>query len=413
MQTPVSKHRGFLVREFYRQALLLAAREELGLVTRDAWLGDAIPSEGSIRPFDLTIRAGTMARVEVLHGFPSSAKAVGNVDLPSFPTPAGYHRQLWTQAEEFSRTRFVEILKKSVVGGEPRAWKQDLALPAAVEESLREMAFLVQFKAARQIHDVIASQGQSPALLGALVRAYANLGVLTEFHWHPAHKVFKARAILYAQRWLALQPDSLPAQWHRAYALVLAGIHEDALPDLELAQKRWEATAEKDRPARPGWVALLDACCRYDIDKLAAELDRAEHGQLAALLHYHTVELAGNQRWALQTAGTTLEKIPGCYRVHDAVYNFGGVSVGHLATIAPIRVLGRTLYDQVQQMRGLPESVRGLAKRPADDAAAPAFFGPSVDNMGAEFEARAKLVAALREASRSPTASASTSPRPR
>lgn len=393
---PRIQDRGILVRELFRQALLISARDELGLVTRDAWLGDAIPSEGPIRPFDLATQGDAAPRLRVLRGFPSSAKAIGTMEL-LVPPPDHYQKRIWIEAEKLSRTNFVEILKKSLGPRQPRPWSPDLALPRTIEESLREMTFLAQFKAARQIHDLIAAQGSSPALLGALVRAYANLGILTEFHWDPAHKVFKARAILYAQRWLSRQPDSLLAQWHRAYALALAGDHAEALDDLESAEKAWQATAERQRPPRPGWVALLDACCRYNIDKLAAERDHPEHGQLAALLHYHTVELAGNPRWALETAATTLEKTPGCLRVHDGVCGFSGVSVSHLATLAPIQVLGRSVYGQVQQMPSLPESVRGKATLSAAEQAA---FGESLDSIGAEFKARARLIAALREASR-------------
>jgi len=393
---PGLQDHGLLSRELFRQALLISARDELGLVTRDAWLGDAIPSQESIRPFDLAMRVGPIQRLEVLRVLPSSARAIGSVDLP-VPPPDHYQKRLWIEAEKLSRTNFVEILKKSLGPRQPRPWRPDLALPGTVEESLREMTFLAQFKAAREIHDLIAAEGASPALLGALVRAYANLGILTEFHFDPAHKVFKARAILYAQRWLSRQPDSLPAQWHRAYALALAGNHAEALDDLESAEKAWQATAEKQRPPRPGWVALVDACCRYNVDKLAAERDHAELGQLAALLHYHTVELAGNPRWALETAGAALAKIPGCLRVYDGVCGFSGVAAGHLATLAPIQVLGRTVYGQVQQMPGLPESVGAKAKLSATEQAA---FGESLSSMGPEFKARSRLIAALREASR-------------
>ena len=49
------------------------------------------------------------------------------------------------------------------------------------------------------------SDGESIAP-GRLVRGYALLGVLSEFHRHPAHKAFKGRALLYAQR-LSRRPD--------------------------------------------------------------------------------------------------------------------------------------------------------------------------------------------------------------
>ena len=395
--TPEKQDRGLLAREFFRQALLIAARDELGLVTRDAWLGDYIRPKEEIRPFDLATQGDAGSRLAVLYGFSYSLKEIDAVELAVVP-PDHYLKRLWIEAEKLSRGNFVAILEQLVGRRQPlQAWTPDLALPEAIEKSLREMTFLAQFKAARQIHDLMAARGSSPALLGALVRAYANLGILTEFHWDPAHKVFKARAILYAQRWLSRQPDCLPALWHRAYALTLAGDHAEALEDLQSAEKAWQATAEKERPSRPGWVALLNDCCRYDIDGLAAERNHPEHGQLAAAVHYHTVELAGNQRWALQTAATTLEKIPNCLRVHDGVAGFGGVSTGHLATLAPIQVLGRTLYRQVDEMPGLPESVRQQMKRSAEEQAT---FGRDLDSMGPEFKAREQLMTALRAASR-------------
>ena len=65
---------------------------------------------------------------------------------------------------------------------------------------MQEMNYVSQFHAACQLHGEIAKQGQSPAVLSSLSMAYANLGVLTEFHWAPDHDVFTARALLYAQR---------------------------------------------------------------------------------------------------------------------------------------------------------------------------------------------------------------------
>ena len=42
-----------LVREFFRQAFLIAARDQLQLTTRDQWLGDSLPGQGSNAPFEL------------------------------------------------------------------------------------------------------------------------------------------------------------------------------------------------------------------------------------------------------------------------------------------------------------------------------------------------------------------------
>jgi len=53
---------GLLSREIARQAFLIAARDQLGLSTRDYWLGDAMPGKGDNRPFDLSTASGQPAR---------------------------------------------------------------------------------------------------------------------------------------------------------------------------------------------------------------------------------------------------------------------------------------------------------------------------------------------------------------
>ena len=100
------------------------------------------------------------------------------------------------------------------------------------------MDIVSQFSAVRELHALIKSQGESPELLGALVRAYANLGVLTEHFWLPDHKVFKARALLYAERLMRRQSGKPWGMWHKAYAEALVGLHCSALADLESAAKK-------------------------------------------------------------------------------------------------------------------------------------------------------------------------------
>src|SRR5207249_12137163 len=110
-------------------------------------------------------------------------------------------------------------------------------LPEGVDEALSEMVFSRQFEALRTCHEAMHRDGESPALLGALVRAYANLGILTSFQWNSFDKVFAVRSMLYAERMTARQPRSPFALWHRAYARALAGVHATAIADLEEAKK--------------------------------------------------------------------------------------------------------------------------------------------------------------------------------
>ena len=73
-------------------------------------------------------------------------------------------------------------------------------MPQDVEKRLESLSMVETFAAVRRLHEAIRADGESPARLAALARAYAQLGMLTEFLWSPAHRVFKARALLYAER---------------------------------------------------------------------------------------------------------------------------------------------------------------------------------------------------------------------
>ncbi len=135
------------------------------------------------------------------------------------------------------------------LAGRPNAVpaKPAAELPRRVEARLSTLGFSQTLTAVRDLHQAIRTGGETPAAVGALVRGYAQLGVLSEFHWHPAHKVFKARALLYAQRLIARDPKQPWGLWHRAFALALVGLHRDALADLDAAKKLRRARGEAAR----------------------------------------------------------------------------------------------------------------------------------------------------------------------
>ena len=128
--------------------------------------------------------------------------------------------------------------------------RPDAGRPKGTEEKLSHLGFLEPFDAIRDLHRAIRTDGESPEQLGALVRGYANLGVF-EHHWHPAHKVFKARALLYAQRMVAREPKGTFGLWHRAYARSLIGLHANALADIAEARGADRPAASQNRPG-PG-----------------------------------------------------------------------------------------------------------------------------------------------------------------
>ena len=397
--TPTFFYEGPLLREIQRQAFLVAARDQLGLATRDAWLGDEMPREGENEPFEVVTSNDSPFSLEICGGFHPAAKTISRYAPKLQPATKGTtaeaappnsldHRQWLVEAETLSRGAYVEALRKCGFQGKANDVARGKAgVPDEIEESLGEMVFVSQFIAVRRLHELIRSQGESPARLGALVRGYANLGLLTEFHWHPMHKVFKARALIYAQRMLAADPPSCAARWHRAYAFAAAGLHALAIDDLEAAEAAWKQAKKDRREKRPGWLDLIDAHCRFDLDRLNPEKADKSYVQLTGLLRYLTAELSGDSAMTVATALELVPKMPECYRIHDGLCQFAGVRTGHQATTEWLMIPAKTLYPRLAAMPGLPESVAKLV-RDVDPATL-------VNSPGNEFALRVKVTRAL------------------
>ena len=188
---------------------------------------------------------------------------------------------------------------------------------------LDRMDLVAQFAAIRALHGALRTS-RSPELEGALVRGYANLGLLTEQNWDPSHKVFKARALLYAQRMVAQAPSSWSLS-HRAYARALAGMHQEALNDLEEAGKR----PAGEKGVKPAWVELIAASCRFDTAPLEAAGRDAHLGELALLLRFLALEDPATPLVALNAGSDALARRPDLYRVIDGMCSIGGVANLH------------------------------------------------------------------------------------
>lgn len=250
------RHRGLLAREVVRQAILLAAREGRGLTTRDGTLGENFEGGTSVRPLRVGtfFMTGKTVKVTVHRQFGQERPPLWERE---FPLPGGDRVDLAKLVEDFeglSRGPFLEVIEKADYAKRPGAKEgSESRVPEKVAERLERMDIVAQFAAIRDLHEALKTS-RSPELEGALVRGYANLGLLTEQNWDPSHKVFKARALLYAQRMVAQAPSSW-SLFHRAYARALVGMHEDALKDLEEAGKR----PAGEEPVKPAWVGLIAA----------------------------------------------------------------------------------------------------------------------------------------------------------
>jgi tetratricopeptide (TPR) repeat protein len=355
---------GLLRREILRQAVLLAAREEFGLRARDGALGDVAPAR--LAPAQRFLAASelptkTPGTLRLEQGDPTGRKLVLSRDVAAtFVMPDGLPK-FTEAAEALARAEVAATLKKAGLAPRP-APARKAAIPDGVEARLGSLTIPDQFAAARALHAAARAGGDSPALLGALARAYANLGVLTEHLWSVDHKVFKARALLYAERLVKRRPGDPLALLHRAYARALCDQHAAALADLKAA-----AGLPAAGPA-PAWAGLIEPFSKYEDEKLG-KLAAADPGVagLARLLCYLAVEDPQTVGLTTAAADAVLGDNPECTRVLASVTGVGHVGGKHRTTTAYLTVLAGKVPARVAGLPGLPEAVAAKARANAPE----------------------------------------------
>jgi tetratricopeptide (TPR) repeat protein len=344
-----------LPREMVRQAVLIAARDELGATTRDEVIDEtpAVAEEAASGTVEVVsfirdnrlreqIRRIQNERIESLFSHETPTATGRSLDLV----------KLSASAEALSRQEFPAILKGLGLAGKPNVIKAGAEVPQKVEDRLARPEFLEVFLAVRDLHATIRTDGESPARLGALARGYALLGVLSEFQWHPAHRAFKARALLYAQRLIARDPSGPSALWHRAFVLALIGRHRDALADLDRAKK----VELKGAPAIPDWLDLVGAYCHYDPVVLAEKGGR--QAKLAKLLRMLVLAFPRSSAGGLKAAQEVVLLEPFCFRAHDVISDFLGVSTQHVAGTIWSQALDQFVAARLGAVDVLPASVK-------------------------------------------------------
>jgi len=366
--TDLEAGRGLLAREVVRQAVLIAARDGLGLPARDAVLGDAGDGE-VIAEVAAEFRKGGGGVVVIRRLRGSGRQALLDRELPGGAGGAADFPALVAAAERLARVELPAALGRAGFAGRPNRAPGAAPAPEGVEERLGTMTPFAQFAAMRAVHEAIRDTGESPARLGALARAYANLGVLAEPHWDASHKVFKARALLYAERLVAAAPDSASALQHRAYARALAGLPGAALADLEAAR----AAKDAGHGEAPAWVGSIEAYARCDAEHLAG----GEPATLATLLQFFAAERASADINPLRSttsnvsiikAGVAAEAAnPECLRVLDGLAEVRDLGIQQDATGRAPQLLSATIARRLADLPGLPEGVAPLATQPEDE----------------------------------------------
>ncbi len=350
-QSDGASYENRLFLEYLRQSLALAAREDFGLRVGDPMLGEAVPVDfPEDRQF--RIRGPHVANQVVVWSIALGPKTAehrlwtGNT-LLDLKGPERTQAVALDVAEEQSRDTFRKCL--IAAGFAPRTARvSDAPAPPDSFARLETLREADQFAVVRSAHGEIRNRGESPELIEALVRGYAHLGLLTDHHWSTAPDVFRARGLLYAQRWRAREPKSAAALRLRAYAYACAGLHSNALADIEAVAKL------ADPAPPPRWFAIADAYVHFDLDRLDA-LRKADDSPLARLAGF-LARFCPDSSIASQRAARELLAVDReCHRASDAIEQLGFLTSGGAARDGLAAFLA-SLRERVREQPGLPRA---------------------------------------------------------
>ncbi len=384
---------GMLIREILRQSFLIAGRDELGLQTRDAALRESLDSARSA-PFiaSVEIEDKKSVRMRIERGHDKTRKILFDetieMDAERYPDYA----KLVERCEQLSRTKFVDLLKQQGFPNAPTENRKPARPGPDTQYKLRQMDFVSQWSAVREIHALHTTGRETRVSLGALSRGYANLGHLTDYQCSLAHKAFKARALLYAYRLRSTETPDADAMWHLAYAWALAGRSDEALAAIGHARRLKKSHAKTDKtdddsvggPSAPEWADIINAYCHSNVSALRRHASNSDRwDELAMVLAFHAVEYAGKSNLPDMIGDSVIKNLPGCFRVHDAYNDCIGVIRGHSATVDSATALMMELPRQLSSVKDLPESARKLVDPMIDSGPSNAWtaMGKSIPSL--------------------------------
>ncbi len=357
---------GVLARELFRQALLVAARDELNLPTRDVVLGEPRVDDQPVIGLLMHAERGYRIRLTVTMRMAPDGPE-GQMRLPDIawrPSgPADRWPLLLDAAEQASRQDMPKILRRARFQGEALALSPERAIPDDMGAKLAAIDLFSQFEAVRQAHLLAAEWGQSPATLAALIRGYANLSILTDHFWSPMSKALGARSLLYAQRWCAREPDRPEPLWHRAYAWWAVGVPRQAQLDLAAADALHDGqTLEQATDVnRPAWLDLLRLALVHDYATLLARVDAADaEAGLAGLLAVRVVEIDAGTSLTVSVTRKAQKAAPDSLWLVDVLAQVAGVALNHRVTYEGPELLASLLQ------RRLPPVVRSRLPQDAE-----------------------------------------------
>ena len=349
LDSQVDELKGILTREIVRQALLIGGRDGLGRKTRDASLrGDVkLVENPELFPLQLITHINRNREVSIDLILPFKTELAYRWNSEPFTLPEEFaFEALVEHSEALSRGGFVEALQEAGYSGKAAEWKDESDLPEKTLKQIKEWSFISQYTVAQDMHSAIAAEGESPERLAMLARAYANLGSLTERLMSPAHKVLKARALLYAERLTDRCEDSPWSLAYRAYVRTFVGRHHSALADLNTIQSQ-AGEGDGKRPL-PEWLDLIEAYCLYKPEVLEKATRDENRKYMAIYLSALQTDPELDAKQAMSSYETLLKLEPACIRALDQMNDVP--SLGNLSSVTGERQyeLWEELFEKLQ-----------------------------------------------------------------
>ncbi len=352
-----------LVRELVRQGVLMAVREELGLVTRDETLEEPLSNattktrdtdndaESQAEPLALSLNldAGGSWEARLYGAGTTQDNAVWQHQGTSEMNKRTIYCQFAKQMDE-QCAAIAEKLRQAGAAGDTPKLNPDNKPTSEIEQQLELMNFASQFAAVRTAHLAMHNGGPSIAWMGVLVRGYANLAMLTQHTWSTHYEAFAARSLLYAERMCRLSNADALARWHRAYARAIIGAHSAAIDELEGL-----AGAGDQDDDMPPWTLLVEPYVRFDRAKLPQiAKDHPELTQTAALLSWNQCHCYMHGRWIYEQGIATAQVCPEAYGVYSVMANWNALGTKRTGSAMGTRAFGELLPQRVLTLKNLP-----------------------------------------------------------
>jgi tetratricopeptide (TPR) repeat protein len=361
-----------LCREIARQAVLVAAREELQLPTRDETLQEPFPEATATQPPPLSLE------LRIKRSGPYTIRLLGDGEKLIWETKGELANSAKTRCFELTEQLTKQLpdmavkLRDAGFAGEPAKLDESRAPTPEMKRLLREMSFVSQFGAVRLAHQAIAEKGPSLALYGVLVRGYANLSLLTEHYMSSQPEAFAARSLLYAERMMQLSGGSTLARWHRAYALAIVGIQGVALDELEALEKLASDASNGDAKAAnsskkaddqpPSWAKLVGPYCRFEREEVARiGLEEKSLSELAALLRWQIYRCYYHGRWTYDKGNEIVAACPEIFGVYHIQSSVSALVTSRTGAYGGPVALATYVPRRVGRLSGLPKVVAELA----------------------------------------------------